>query len=158
MAIAEGGGGFAQPDRSATRRWSDGPPRRPTAGGHLAYATRRLRPPWPHVRRPIRMQRLRASSHGCKSQVPLMLASPNIDAKVPTCESQIITKIWFKLIKVGTSLFYAKIFVELGLRVGSSFLLDPTRNTSSISHLQKMMPCRHPCHTWDLGLGNHVKW
>ena len=28
------------------------PPRRPTAGGHLAYARRKLRPPCPHVRRP----------------------------------------------------------------------------------------------------------
>ena len=37
--------------------------------------------------------------------------------------------------------------------VGSSCLLDPTLNTSPKHHLQKALPCRHPCHTWDLGLG-----
>jgi hypothetical protein len=35
---------------------------------------------------------------------------------------------------------------------GSSLLLDPTPNTSPKPHLQKVLPCRHPCHTWDLGL------
>ena len=34
MAEAEGGGGFSQPSRSATRRWSDGPP-----AGQLRGAT-----------------------------------------------------------------------------------------------------------------------
>jgi hypothetical protein len=31
-------------------------------------------------------------------------------------------------------------------------LLNPILNTSSKSRLQKVLPCRHPCHTWDLGL------
>ena len=39
------------------------------------------------------------------------------------------------------------------LRVESSFLLDPTLNTSPKPHLQKVLWCRHPCHTWDLELG-----
>ena len=39
------------------------------------------------------------------------------------------------------------------LRVGSSFLLDPTLNMSAKHHLAKVLPCRHSCHTWDLGLG-----
>ena len=39
--------------------------------------------------------------------------------------------------------------MQLVLRVGSSFLLD----TSHKPHLQKVLPCRHPCHPWDLGLG-----
>ena len=34
-----------------------------------------------------------------------------------------------------------------------SFLLDPTRNTSPKHDLKKVLPCRHPCHSWDLGLG-----
>ena len=38
--------------------------------------------------------------------------------------------------------------------VGSSFLLDPTPKP----HLQKVLPCSHPCHTWDLGSGTRVKW
>ena len=38
MAEAEGGGGTAQPGASATPRWSDSPPRRPTAGGHLGLS------------------------------------------------------------------------------------------------------------------------
>jgi hypothetical protein len=35
----------------------------------------------------------------------------------------------------------------------SSFLLDPTLNTSPLPHLQKVLPCRHSCHARDLGLG-----
>ena len=72
------------------------------------------------------------------SQVLLMLASPNMEAK-PQLSS----------LRVGSWLFYAKIFTELVLKVGSNFLLD----TSPEPHLQKVLSCRHPCHTWNLGLG-----
>ena len=41
----------------------------------------------------------------------------------------------------------------LVLRFRSSFWLDPTLNTSPKPHLQKVLSCRHLCHTWDLGLG-----
>jgi hypothetical protein len=45
--------------------------------------------------------------------------------------------------------------VGLVWRVGSSFLLDPNLNRSLNlkPHLQKVLPYRHPCHTWNLGLG-----
>ena len=46
-----------------------------------------------------------------------------------------------------------KKIVGLVLRVGTTFLLGPTLNTSPEPHLQKVLPCGHPCHTWDLGLG-----
>ena len=49
-----------------------------------------------------------------------------------------------------------KKIVGLVLRVGTTFLLGPTLNTSPEPHLQKVLPCGHPCHTWDLG--PHVKW
>ena len=42
-------------------------------------------------------------------------------------------------------------FAGVVLRVGSSFWLHPTLNTSPKPDLQKMLPCKHPCHTWDLG-------
>ena len=54
------------------------------------------------------------------------------------------------IIRIRSWLFYGKIFARLVLRVGSSFLLDPTLNTSPKPHLQKVLPCRHPCHTKDL--------
>jgi hypothetical protein len=41
-------------------------------------------------------------------------------------------------------------FVGLGLRVGSYFLLDSTCNTSLKPHLQQVLPCKHSCHSWDL--------
>jgi hypothetical protein len=44
-------------------------------------------------------------------------------------------------------------YVGLVIRVRSCFLLDPILDTSSQPHLQKVSPCRHPCHTWALGLG-----
>ena len=46
---------------------------------------------------------------------------------------------------------------ETVLSVWSSFLLDPILNTSPKPHLQKVFSCRHSCHTWDVGLGTHVK-
>ena len=73
--------------------------------------------------------------------------------KISTCEPQVTTKIWLIVIKVGSWLFCANYSWGLGLRVGSSFLLNPTCNTSSKPHLQKVLSCRHPCHSWDLGLG-----
>jgi hypothetical protein len=41
-------------------------------------------------------------------------------------------------------MFYAKKFAGLVLKVGSTFLLDPTLNTIPKPHLQKVLPCRHP--------------
>ena len=59
--------------------------------------------------------------------------------------------------KVGSRFLYSKTFMELGSRVGSSFLLDPTRTTSIKPRLQK---CRHVNIHVILGmqdLGPHVK-
>ena len=56
------------------------------------------------------------------------------------------------IIKVKSLLFYAKISGHV-LWVVSSFMLNPTLNTSPEPHLQTVLPCRHPCRTWDLGLG-----
>ena len=89
-------------------------------------------------------------TRGPKSQVLVMLASPNMEAKYQLVS---LKKIWLIIIKVIFWLFYAKIFTGFGLRVGSSFLLDLTHNASPKLHLQKVLPCRHPCHSWDLGLG-----
>ena len=50
--------------------------------------------------------------------------------KVSTCEPRVITRIWFTIIKVGSWSCHAQIFAGLMLRAGSSFLLNPTRNTS----------------------------
>ena len=72
---------------------------------------------------------------GPKFQVSLMLPSPNL---------------WLIIIEVGSLLFYAEIFEGLGFRVGSIFLIYPTHNTSP---KPQVLPCRHPCQSWDLGLG-----
>ena len=95
---------------------------------------------------------LRAGSHRVPSP-PLMLASTNMEAKVPTFEPQDTIKIWLIVIKVGSWLLYAKVYAGLVLWVGSSFLLNPTLNTHLKPHLQIALPCRYPCHIWDLGLG-----
>ena len=84
---------------------------------------------------------------------PTHVSKSQHGGKVPTCEPQVIINIWLNVIRVGSWLFYAKIFSGLGFRVGSSLLLNPTCNTSPKPCLQKMLPCRHPCHSWDLGLG-----
>ena len=71
------------------------------------------------------------------SQVPLMLASPNIGGIGPTFEPQETIKIWLIFIKIGPWMFYAKMFARLVLKVGSTYLLDPTLNTILKPHLQK---------------------
>jgi hypothetical protein len=40
-------------------------------------------------------------------------------------------------------------FVGLGLKVGLAF------GSTQVPSLKpkKLLPCRHPCHSWDLGLG-----
>ena len=50
-------------------------------------------------------------------------------------------------------LMFCNKFSGFLLRVGCSFLLHPTFNTSLESHLQKVLSCRHLCRTWDWGLG-----
>ena len=49
--------------------------------------------------------------------------------------------------------------MRLVLRVGSNFSLDPTLHHKSLTspHLQKVLPCRHSCHTWDFGLETPCK-
>ena len=42
--------------------------------------------------------------------------------------------------------------MKLVLRVGSSFFLVPTLNTCPKPCLTRVLPCKHPCHNWDLGL------
>ena len=56
--------------------------------------------------------------------------------KVPTYEAKKIVKYGQTIIKVGTLIISCK-------------KLDPTVNTSSKPRLQKVIPCKHPCHTWD---------
>ena len=59
---------------------------------------------------------------------------------------------------LGSQPIMSKNLPDHWLRVEStSFLLDTTHNTSPNPHLQKVSPCRHPCHSWDLGLGTPCK-
>ena len=73
---------------------------------------------------------------------PTHVSKSQHGGKVPTFEPQETIKIWLIIFKAG-----------LVLRFGSSFLLDSTLNASPKPHLRKVLSCRHPCHTWDLGLG-----
>ena len=92
-------------------------------------------------------------TRGPKPQVPLVLAIPNMEAKSQLLNLKLSLKCGEISLEVGYWLIYAKIFARLGLRVGFSFVLDPTRNTSPKPHLQKAPRCRQPCHSWDFGLG-----
>ena len=83
----------------------------------------------------------------------LMLASPNMEAKVPTFEPQGMKEIWLIITKDGSWLFYGRIFSKLVLKYGFSFLLDPTLKRSPKPHLQKVLSCRHPCHICNLQIG-----
>ena len=83
-----------------------------------------------------------------------MLASPNMEAKSQLLSLNKPKKMvnyqqrWI----LDLDYFMQKYSWDLCVRVGSSFLLHLTPNTSPEPHLQKVLPCGHPCHTWDLGL------
>ena len=87
----------------------------------------------------------------------LQIPSPKSQhgGKAPTFEPQEPIKVRFV---PDLDSFMQKKFSGLVLRVESSFLLNPTFNASLEPHLYKGLPCRHQCHTWDLGLGTRVKW
>ena len=72
--------------------------------------------------------------------------------KVPTFEPPKTIEIWLTIIKVGFGVFCVKTFVRLVLRVGSSFLLKPTLNTSLKPHFQKVLSCRHHIVLGGLGI------
>ena len=128
---------------------------------------------------------LRASSHELPSPTRVSKSQPG--SKVPTFEHEkIIQTIHIQIIqtlnfiKLGFWLIYAQMFASLGLRVGSSFLLDPTLNTSPKTHVQNIgvmsykLGFRTPCEvvspnfhalngwdcmehvSWDLWVGTHV--
>ena len=84
-------------------------------------------------------------------QVPLVLASSNME----TNPNYILTLVkpfeaWPIFLIVRSWLFYTKI-LGLVLQVGYGFLLNLTFSTSPEHHLQRVLSCRHPCHTCDLG-------
>ena len=53
---------------------------------------------------------------------------------------------------VGPTIIYISKFLGLMLRVGFRFLLNLILNRSPKHHLQRLLPCRHLCQTWDFGL------
>ena len=95
----------------------------------------------------IKSSPLRATSHGVPS------SKSHSSQQVPTWRQSLNFWAWRNhqsmvyIIKVKFLLFYANIS-GLVLWVVSSFML----NTSPKPHLQTMLPCRHPCCTWDLEL------
>ena len=60
---------------------------------------------------------------------------------------------WLIIVKVRSLLLYGKLFAGFVLKVATSFLFDPTLQSSK-PLLQKLLPYiyMHPCHSWDLGL------
>ena len=73
--------------------------------------------------------------------------------KVPTFEPQETIKIWLIIINVWSWSFYAKTSHDLCWELGLVFLLDPTLNTNFELRLQKVLPCQHPFHIHNIGLG-----
>lgn len=69
-----------------------------------------------------------------------------------TCERKVIKKIPLKIEESIRNLCPTYIHSQKpqkpGLQIGIKFfLLNLTPNTSAERHLQKVDPCRHPCHT-----------
>ena len=91
------------------------------------------------------------------SQIPSLksthVSKSQHQGRVPTFGHQETIKKQFIIIKSGSYLLHTRVFTGPMFRVRSTFLLDPTPNTSTKPHLQEVLPRRHPCHTWDFGLG-----
>ena len=78
---------------------------------------------------------LSAGSHRVPS--PTHVSKSQHGGQVSTCEPQVTTEIWLTIIGVGSCLFHTI-----------------SRDTSAKPHLQKiLLSFRHPCCSWDLGLG-----
>ena len=67
-----------------------------------------------------------------------MLVSVNMEVKFQLLSLKKALNMVHILLKYDLCLFYAKIFVGVVLKVGSSFLLDPTLNTSQASPPQSV--------------------
>ena len=88
------------------------------------------------------------------SQVPLTSASPNMEANSRL--SNLMKPLKHGLLSSKSDLHWSlcpKNSQDLCWAFRSSFFMDPTLNTSPEPHIPKGWMCRHPCHTWDLGLG-----
>ena len=86
-----------------------------------------------------------------RSQVPLVLASPNMEAKSKLLSFQKPFKYGWLSLKLELDHFKQKDSHELWWALGLSCWLNPILNTSHEPYLQNVFPCRHPCHTWDFG-------
>ena len=83
-----------------------------------------------------------------------MLASPNMEVKVPTFGPRDIVDIWLLIITVGSWLLYVKNYSrDVCWELSLVFLLDTTLSARPKPCLPKVLSCWHSCHTWDLGLG-----
>ena len=92
------------------------------------------------------MRDLRAGSHGVSSP---LLTTPNFLSLGTTLKRGSISS------KSDLDYLMQNDSWDLCWELGIASCLDQTLNTNSIElHLQKVLPCMHPCHTWDLGLGN----
>ena len=74
--------------------------------------------------------------------------------QVPSFEPQETIKVSIISIKVKSWLFLCKKISQVMLRVGSAFFAQPNSQHKFLSPTSKkqILPCRHPCHTWDFGL------
>ena len=73
--------------------------------------------------------------------------------KIDDCDS-IMNLVHFDnwlLLQVKSTSFalMPKILRYLWWELGLIFFLDTILNASPKPHLQEVLPCRHPCHTWD---------
>ena len=87
------------------------------------------------------------------SQAPLMVASPNMEAKSRLFEPRVTLRIWLIIIKVGSWTCYEQYAWDSCWELSVVFCL--TRLWTQAPNLtpQKVLPSRHPCHVGDLRLG-----
>jgi hypothetical protein len=89
---------------------------------------------------------------------PTHVNIPQYGGKVPTFEHQGPINNMVHTHSSDIFILHAKTFLGFSLNVGSSFLLDPTPDTSPKPHLQKVMPYRHPYHTWGWLRNGDLAW
>jgi hypothetical protein len=91
---------------------------------------------------------------GSHSQVPSPshVSKSQHGDKVPTSGPQDIIEICLIVIKMDLWILMRKYLRDLCWELGLAFCLTHL-DTSPKIDLQRMYSCRHPCHTWDLGLG-----
>ena len=88
-----------------------------------------------------------------KSHVPFMSRSPNKEARSQLLSLKKPLQYGLYLVQSNLDYFMQNYSKDLCWEFILHFAQSNSQHKSQTSPRKKMLSCKHPCHTWDLGLG-----